>query len=95
MIIKTLKLAKRVILIVFGFTVLLLGIVLSIPLVPGPGFLVIFAGLAILAVEFVWARTLLKRFKDQGVRLRDLIFRRKKPETQLLPLSGDPKQDKR
>lgn len=80
MIIKTLQLAKRVILIVFGFTILLLGIVLSVPGVPGPGFLVIFGGLAILAVEFIWARKLLKRFQDQATRLRDLIFRRKKPD---------------
>ena len=78
MMIKTLQLAKRVILIVFGFTILLLGIVLSVPGVPGPGFLVIFGGLAILAVEFIWARKLLNRFKEQGTRLRDKFFPRQK-----------------
>jgi hypothetical protein len=48
MIIKTLKIAKRWIMIVFGFTLLLLGVVLAIPGVPGPGILVVWAGLAIL-----------------------------------------------
>lgn len=42
---------------VAGGTVLAAGLVL-IPY-PGPGWLVVFAGLAILATEFVWARRLL------------------------------------
>jgi uncharacterized protein (TIGR02611 family) len=42
---------------VVGGTVLAAGLVL-IPY-PGPGWLVVFAGLAILATEFVWARWLL------------------------------------
>ncbi len=42
---------------VVGFAVLAIGIVL-IPY-PGPGWLVVFAGLAILATEFAWARRLL------------------------------------
>jgi uncharacterized protein (TIGR02611 family) len=42
-----------------GFTVLILGI-LMLPL-PGPGSLVIFAGLAILALEFQWALRWLQR----------------------------------
>ncbi len=81
MIIKTLRIAKRWIMIVFGFTLLLFGIVLSIPGVPGPGLVVVWAGLAILAVEFIWARKLLKKFQDQGAQLRDLLFRRKKPSS--------------
>jgi uncharacterized protein (TIGR02611 family) len=42
---------------VLGTLVLALGIVL-IPY-PGPGWLVVFAGLAILATEFIWARRVL------------------------------------
>jgi uncharacterized protein (TIGR02611 family) len=41
-----------------GVSVILVGIVL-LPL-PGPGWLIIFAGLGLLAVEFVWARRLLR-----------------------------------
>ena len=32
---------------------------------PGPAFLVIPAGLAILATEFIWAERILTRFKDK------------------------------
>jgi uncharacterized protein (TIGR02611 family) len=41
-----------------GSAVIILGIIL-IPF-PGPGWLVVLAGLAILAVEFVWAERLLR-----------------------------------
>ncbi len=60
--IKTLKQAKRVVRIVVGFTVLLIGLALTV--LPGPAFVVIPLGLVILAGEFVWARRLLNRFND-------------------------------
>ncbi|MEX2212349.1 MAG: PGPGW domain-containing protein [Gaiellaceae bacterium] len=50
---------------VFGFSVLVGGIVLSLPFVPGPGIVLIGAGLAILALEFAWAERLLERVLDQ------------------------------
>ena len=37
---------------ILGLVLVLGGIVLSLPLVPGPGFLLIFVGLAMLALEF-------------------------------------------
>jgi uncharacterized protein (TIGR02611 family) len=43
---------------VLGGAVVVLGFVL-IPL-PGPGWLIVFAGLAVLATEFVWAERLLR-----------------------------------
>jgi uncharacterized protein (TIGR02611 family) len=67
--IQSLKLAKRVIVVVVGFTLLAVGIVMSVPLVPGPGLLLVAGALAILAVEFMWARRLLERMKEQGRRL--------------------------
>jgi uncharacterized protein (TIGR02611 family) len=45
--------SKRAAITIVGFTLILIGIVL-IPL-PGPGWLIIFAGLAVLASEYVWA----------------------------------------
>ncbi|MCX7913621.1 MAG: PGPGW domain-containing protein [Thermodesulfovibrionales bacterium] len=54
---------KRIIVAVVGFTVLLIGIALLV--LPGPAFVVIPIGLAILATEFVWARRLLKKVKDK------------------------------
>jgi uncharacterized protein (TIGR02611 family) len=74
MFLRTVKQVKRFFTILVGFTVLLVGVVLSIPLVPGPGFLVVLAGLAILAVEFMWARRLLEHLKSQGVKLRDAVL---------------------
>jgi tellurite resistance protein TerC len=50
---------RRIVVLVFGGTVLLLGVVMLAA--PGPGLLTIFAGLTILAAEFAWARRLLKR----------------------------------
>jgi uncharacterized protein (TIGR02611 family) len=49
---------KRILLSVVGVTVLALGIALIV--LPGPAFLVIPAGLAILAIEFAWARRWLR-----------------------------------
>lgn len=72
MFIQTMHQAKRWIKILFGFTLLVLGVVMIVT--PGPGWLTIFLGLGILAAEFVWARTLLDRLKEQGIRLRDAVF---------------------
>lgn len=55
--------ARRVAVAIIGSTVILLGIVLIV--LPGPATLVIPAGLAILATEFVWARRLLKKVRAQ------------------------------
>jgi uncharacterized protein (TIGR02611 family) len=44
-----------------GLVVIVVGIVLLA--VPGPGWLVIFAGLGIWATEFTWAGSLLKRVR--------------------------------
>ncbi|WP_338893332.1 TIGR02611 family protein [Rhodococcus sovatensis] len=54
----TLELAYRITVAVVGLIVLGLGI-LAIPY-PGPGWLIVFAGLGILASEFTWAHRLLK-----------------------------------
>jgi len=60
---KTIRRIKRIFIAVIGSTVLLIGIAMIV--LPGPAVLVIPAGLAILATEFVWARRLLKRLKDK------------------------------
>ncbi len=53
--------AKRVAVAAMGSIVLLVGVV-AIPY-PGPGWLIVFAGLAILATEFDWAGRLLERIR--------------------------------
>lgn len=57
------RLALRVVVTIVGTLVVAVGIVL-IPF-PGPGWAIVFAGLAILALEFVWARHLLAFAKKQ------------------------------
>jgi uncharacterized protein (TIGR02611 family) len=74
MLIKTVQQAKRFLRVLFGFTLLGIGVVMI--LTPGPGWLMILLALGILAAEFVWARTLLDRLKEQGTRIRDTVFPR-------------------
>lgn len=74
--ITTLQQAKRIIKIVVGFTILIIGLVMLA--LPGPAVAVIPAGLGILATEFVWARKLLKRFKDGANNLKNSILNNSK-----------------
>jgi tellurite resistance protein TerC len=53
--------ARRVIIAVVGGTVLLIGFALVV--LPGPAFVVIPIGLAILSLEFAWARSWLQRVR--------------------------------
>jgi uncharacterized protein (TIGR02611 family) len=74
MLVKSLQQAKRFVKILFGFTLLVLGFVMFFT--PGPGWLTILLGLGVLAAEFVWARRLLDRLKEQGTRIRETVFPR-------------------
>jgi tellurite resistance protein TerC len=69
-----LRQARRVIIAVIGFTVLLIGVALLV--LPGPAFLVIPAGLAILAIEFTWAKRWLQRIKQLAEKKGGGWFRR-------------------
>src|SRR5260370_29571421 len=69
MMLRTVEQVRRIFLIIAGFTLLLAGGVMLVT--PGPGMLVIFLGLGLLAAEFVWARRLMERVKNEGGRLRD------------------------
>ncbi|NTW67193.1 MAG: hypothetical protein HGB21_12955 [Nitrospirae bacterium] len=60
---RTVGQAKRLIIGVTGFTVLLIGVAMIV--LPGPASIVVPIGLAILATEFVWAVRLLKTIKDK------------------------------
>ncbi|MBP1610341.1 MAG: Integral rane protein TerC [Acidobacteria bacterium] len=53
---------KRIAVMIIGMTVLLIGVALLV--LPGPAFVVIPIGLAILATEYAWARRALKRVTD-------------------------------
>jgi len=57
-----LKTARQLIVFIVGVTVLLIGIALIV--LPGPAVVVIPLGLAVLATEFTWARSWLRRYKQ-------------------------------
>lgn len=69
--------AKRVAVTIAGFTVVIVGLIL-VPL-PGPGWLIVFAGLAILATEYVWAQRLLNFAKSKVGQAKDVVLRKKRP----------------
>ena len=83
---ESLQHAKRLVKIVFGFTMLLLGVIMLVT--PGPGVATIVFGLALLAAEFVWAQRLLNRIKaqghklkEEGQRLREMVMHSAEPKS--------------
>ncbi|HKP37565.1 MAG TPA: PGPGW domain-containing protein [Pyrinomonadaceae bacterium] len=70
------KWVRRLVVGVIGFTVLLVGVAMIV--LPGPAFLVIPLGLAILATEFVWAEALLKKAKGYFEKGKDRVMGRGK-----------------
>lgn len=70
--------AKRVLRITSGVVLLVVGLALMFPGVPGPGIPLAFVGLSILAVDFVWAHRLKTHLKDQGGKVVDKMRGRRK-----------------
>ena len=66
---------KRIAVTIAGGVVILVGIAMLV--LPGPGLLVIIAGLAILATEYVWAERLLRMAKERAVQAKDKVLRKK------------------
>lgn len=61
--------SKRIAVFVVG--VVLVGGGIAMLVLPGPGLLVIIAGLAVLATEFAWAERLLDQAKEQASKAKD------------------------
>ncbi len=59
----TYKAAKRIVIFVVGTTVVLMGVVMLVT--PGPALVVIPLGLAILSIEFAWARRWLRQIRER------------------------------
>ena len=55
--------------VVIGIVLIILGALLSLPFVPGPGLLLVFGGLTVLSSEFEWARRWRAYLHDQFRRL--------------------------
>jgi uncharacterized protein (TIGR02611 family) len=58
----TLRTMRQLFILLIGLTVLLMGVVMIV--LPGPSILIIPLGLAILSIEFAWARRWLAKFKS-------------------------------
>lgn len=72
----TYTVVKRLVVLVLGLSVLAVGAAMIV--LPGPAFIVIPAGLAILATEFAWARHVLHKMKEQAMRAQNSFFNNKK-----------------
>ena len=70
--------SKRVAITIVGFVLVLGGIVL-LPL-PGPGMLIIIAGLAVLGTEYMWARRALELAKEKARQAAAKVRRRKQTD---------------
>jgi len=66
----TYRLARRIVILVVGGTVLLFGLALTV--LPGPAFVVIPIGLGILGLEFRWARRWLRQIKETAKQVTGL-----------------------
>ena len=65
---RVIQIARRIVIAVVGFSVVAVGVAMMV--LPGPAFVVIPAGLAILALEFSWAKRWLVWAKRQIDRFR-------------------------
>jgi hypothetical protein len=71
-----LKQVRRAVVFVVGMTVLLLGVALIV--LPGPAIVVIPMGLAILGLEFRWARRWMRRAREMVKSGQDYMLRNKR-----------------
>ena len=69
----TYKKARRVVVAIIGGSVVVVGILMIA--LPGPAILVIPAGLAILGIEFAWARRWLRKLKAKTQETMDYFNR--------------------
>lgn len=74
----TLTPARKLIVLVVGVTVVLIGVVMIGP-VPGPGIVVVPIGLSILAAEFVWARRLLQKYSQHVQNVGQRVMKTPRP----------------
>ncbi|HEY4978743.1 MAG TPA: PGPGW domain-containing protein [Candidatus Acidoferrum sp.] len=70
---RSIEHVRRFFRILGGFTLLIVGVLMFFT--PGPGWVVIFFGLTLLAAEFVWAQRLMDRMRHEGNRLKETVFK--------------------
>ena len=72
--------SKRVGITIAGVLLLIAGAAMLV--LPGPGLLVIIAGLAVLATEYVWAQRLLRIAREKAEQAKDAVFRKNKKKNE-------------
>lgn len=72
---QVMRAGKRVGIAIAGGVVIILGVVMSVPLVPGPGLAIILLGVAILSLEFERPRRWLATLKVRARALRRRLKR--------------------
>ncbi|HEU4356290.1 MAG TPA: PGPGW domain-containing protein [Actinomycetota bacterium] len=65
---------KRIGVTIVGVVLVLGGLVLLV--LPGPGVVLLIAGLAVLATEYVWAQRMLNYAKQKATQAKDKVLRR-------------------
>ncbi len=70
----------------FGLTLMAIGVVLLV--LPGPGLVLIFLGVGVLASHFVWARWLVKKVKQLAAWAKNWIAK-KRGKTPVTPVALD------
>jgi hypothetical protein len=80
---------KKVVRIGSGFALILVGAILALPLVPGPGIPLMILGLVILSEHFHWARRLTEWGKQKLEGITPDSMRRQPAHDQ--PKSGPPR----
>ncbi len=74
----TYRWARRIVVAVFGGTLLLLGIVMVV--LPGPAIIVVPLGLGVLGLEFAWARHWLRKLRATATDVVNRVRGRGKPD---------------
>ncbi len=73
----TYRWARRIVVAVFGGTILLIGIAMIV--LPGPAIVVVPLGLGVLGLEFAWARHWLRKLRATASGMVDRVRRRRQP----------------
>ena len=76
---------KRIGVSIAGLVLVVLGLVMLV--LPGPGVLLLLAGLAVLATEYVWAQRMLNYAKHKAGQAKDAVLRKKAGEPE--PTTGE------
>lgn len=67
---------RRVVVTLIGVCLVMAGVVMMVT--PGPGWLGVVAGLAVLSTEYVWARVALEKARQRARQTRDRVRERRR-----------------